>query len=350
MEIEQYLGGFTQDESAIVIYKIITSRGESVSLCNVGASVMAIEVLDKNGGLVDVALGYKNPADYIGDSPYMGKTPGRFSNRIADGRFTLDGVEYLLKQNNGRNHLHGGAVGFADKLWLGSCEGDSVVFQLTSPSGDEGYPAELQAEVVYSFSEDALLSIELLAESDGATVVNLTNHSYFNLSGESSGTAMDNILQIKASHYLPTDKGQIPTGKFDSVEGTPMDFREPKAIGRDVDADFVALDYGYGYDHCYVVDNHQKGLCQHLATLSSEKTGIKMEVHSTQVGLQLYSGNFLQGCPVGKSGKAYRNREGVALECQALPDSPNQSGFPSTRLDAGDRYHEKIIYKFSLIS
>ncbi|MFI3330936.1 MAG: aldose epimerase family protein [Rikenellaceae bacterium] len=347
MEIEQFIGGFTQQEEAIIIYKMTNSSGNSVQLCNIGASVMGISVKDKNGELTDVVLGYKDPKNYFNDSAYLGKTPGRFSNRIALGKFTLEGKEYTLKQNNGCNHLHGGIKNFAEQLWLSSIENDKVVFQLTSPDMQEGYPGQLNAEVVYSWSEDNELSIELLAETDKTTVVNLTNHTYFNLNGENSGSVLENKLTLNASRYLPTDKTQIPTGELSDVKGTPMDFTQGKTLGQDIDQEFTALEYGFGYDHCWVIDNFEAEGIKHVGSLEGNLSGIKMDIYSTQVGVQVYSGNFLQGIAQGKSSQNYKNREGVAIECQGFPDSPNHSNFPSSVLEPGERYDQIIKFKFS---
>lgn len=348
MEIEQFIGGFSDQGEAIVIYKMQNSKGDSVQLCNIGATVTSICVADKQGEKVDVVLGYKDVLSYLSDSAYLGKTPGRFSNRIAGGVFTLDGKEYKLKQNNGRNHLHGGVKGFSERVWESSVEGDNVVFQLTSADGEEGYPGEVRVEVVYSWSEDSSLEIRLLAQSNAPTIVNLTNHTYFNLNGEASGSVLGNVLSLNASHYLPTDRSQIPTGELASVEDTPMDFREPKELGRDIESEFEALDYGCGYDHCFAVDNWAEDTLQKVGELYGPQSGIVMGVYSTQVGVQVYSGNFLQGLAEGKSGSSYNNREGVAIECQGFPDAPNHPEFPSARLDVAQRYDQTIVYKFGI--
>ena len=239
----------------ITLYTLTNEQGAQVRLSSVGAGIVSIVVPDRDGHLADVALGYANPVDYFYDGPCAGKTPGRYANRIARGRFFLDGESFQLNINNGPNALHGGPEGFAQKIWECDMEGDTVVFTLDSPDGDEHYPGNLQARVAYTWTEENVLKIELSAVTDRKTVVNLTNHTYFNLAGEGSGTVLDHELQLNCSRYLPTDDTLIPTGEMAPVAGTPMDFMQPKRLGQDIKQDFPALNYGKGYDNCWVIDD-----------------------------------------------------------------------------------------------
>ena len=349
MEVTQQIWSFTPEGDAIILYEITNESGASVRLTNVGAAVVGINVPDRSGNLADVVLGYPTAEDYLtGDTSCMGKTPGRFANRIARGKFTLDGTEYRLPVNNGPNHLHGGPKGFSSRIWEGRVEGDRVIFALDSEEGDEGYPAALYTEVVYDWSDDNCLDITLLAQSNGTTIINLTNHTYFNLAGESSGSVLDHLLMLNASEWLPTDITQIPTGEIASVEGTPMDFRSAKPLGEDIEADFDALRIGAGYDHCWVVDGYQEPQMRLVAVLSESGSGRTLEVSSDQPGVQVYTGNFLGGSPKGKGGRGYEDRDGVAIECQAFPDSPNKPHFPSTTLHAGERYERHIQFRFGV--
>ncbi len=349
MEIEQNIWGFTPDGEVVVLYTMRNRGGAYVRLTNIGAAIVAIGVPGRDGSVEDVVLGYNDWKSYISDAPAMGKSVGRYANRIAGGRFSLNGVEYNLPVNNGRNHLHGGPAGFGNRLWGSRVETDRVVFSLVSPDGDQGYPAELGVEVVYDWSDDNELEIGFYARCDGDTVVNLTNHAYFNLRGEGSGSVLGQLLQLNASNYLPTDEGQIPTGVVAPVADTPMDFREAKEIGRDIGAGFDALRIGTGYDHCWVVAGWQKGELAEVGSLYDPVSGRRMTVFSTQPGVQVYSGNWLSGAPMGKGGRRYGNRDGVAIECQGFPDAPNRPGFPSQVLTAGEIYNERIIYRFDVV-
>jgi aldose 1-epimerase len=277
---------------------------------------------------------------------------GRYANRIALGRFTLDGAEYTLARNNGPNALHGGPTGFANRLWTGRVEGDRVVFSYLSADGEEGYPGELGVEAVYDWDDDCNLEITYFARGNAPTVVNLTNHVYFNLAGGDSGGVLGHTLKLHASHWLPTDQTQIPTGEITPVAGTPMDFTVAKKIGRDIDADFQALKIGHGYDHCWMVDGYKQcgeldSRLKDVAVLRDPASGRTLAVRSTQPAVQVYTGNWLSGCPKSKSGHDYENRDGVAIECQGCPDAPNKPMFPSQRLAAGELYNEKIVFSFT---
>jgi len=296
--------------------------------------------------MVDVALGYRNPEDYFGDGPCMGKTPGRFANRIAYACFTLNGKEYHLDANKGIHHLHGGSNGFSNQLWDTIIEEDSVSFKYISPDGEQGYPASMEATVTYRWNDEDQLIIQFDAVSQDDTVVNLTNHAYFNLAGENSGTILEHTLQLNASQWLPANDDLIVTGEFADVANTPMDFRIAKPIGRDIHSDFDALKKGKGYDTCWVIDGWSAGKLSPIATLHSEVTGITLEVFSTQPGVQIYTGNWLAGSPESKSGRSYNDYDGVAIECQAFPDSPNKPHFPSVVLRKNAHYKQIIIFQF----
>ena len=330
-------------------YTLTNAKGASVVLSEIGAGIVSAFVPDKNGKLEDVVLGYPVPDSYFGDGPCFGKCPGRFANRIALGKFTLNGKVYDLPINNGPNHLHGGPEGFQNKVWDSRIVGDAVEFMYFSEDGEQGYPGNLKVVAHYEWSEDNELKLTFTAETDADTYVNLTNHVYFNLNGEGNGDILGHYLKLNASEYLPTDDTQIPLGESEPVAGTPMDFLNPKTIGRDIKADFKPLIIGKGYDHCWVIDGAQKGQLQAAAKLWSEESGRLVEVFTTQPGIQVYAGCWLEGCPEGKNGHIYHDYDGVALECQHFPDSPNKPDYPSTLLRPGEVYEEAIIFAFKTI-
>lgn len=330
----------------ITLFTLTNAAGASVVLSSLGAGIVSVIVPDELGNLADVALGYKNPADYIGDGPCCGKTPGRYANRIACGKFNMDGVDYQLAINNGPNALHGGPEGFMNQIWEAETSGEQVKFTYKAKDGEEGYPGNLVAEVVYSWNDDNELKIELRATSDKKTIVNLTNHAYFNLDGEGSGSCLEHILKLNASKYLPTTDSLIPTGEMAEVAGTPMDFTSPKVIGQDIKQDFPALNYGKGYDNCWVIDNWNKHELALAAVLTSPKSGRVLEVETTQPAVQVYTGNWLAGSPEAKCGRSYSDYDGVAIECQGMPDAPNHENFPSQLLGIGDEYKQVIVFRF----
>ncbi len=340
---------FQSEIGEIALYTIINSSGASVTLSSLGAGIISVMVPDANGSLSNVALGYKNPVSYIADGPCMGKIPGRFANRIANGRFSLNGIEYNLAINNGPNALHGGPTGFMNRLWDSCVEENRVIFSYNSKDGEEGYPGNLKVTAEYTWSDDNSLALTIIGATDKATVINLTNHAYFNLDGENSGSVLDHELRLAASNYLPTDGTQIPTGEIAPVIGTPMDFTGFKTIGKDIDSDFHPLKVGKGYDHCWVIDGYKKGDLKEVAELRSKKSGRSLVIYTTQPGMQVYTGNWLSGCPESISGKYYNDYDGVAIECQGFPDSPNHPAFPSSVLNPGDEYKETIIFKFNTL-
>lgn len=330
----------------ITLYTIANASGAQVVLSSLGAGINKIIVPDKNGNLADVILGYDNPCDYLNDGPCSGKTPGRYANRIKHGHIVIDGVEYHLPINNGPNHLHGGPDGFQNHIWDSQIIGNSVVFSRISPDGEMGYPGNLKAKVTYTWDNDCRLTIDYEATTDAATYVNLTNHAYFNLKGHDKGDVLDQVLQLNCSNYLPTDPSEAPLGYIEPVAGTPMDFTQPKTIGKDINADFQPLHIGKGYDHCFVIDGWVKGQLKVAGSLFDPNSGRRLTISTTQPGAQVYTGNWLNGSPKGKDGMEYHDYDLVAIECQGFPDAPNWPNFPSQLLRPGEVYTQTIIYKF----
>lgn len=332
----------------ITLVTLTNASGASVTLSSLGAGVISVIVPDRRGRMADVALGYADPADYMADPPSMGKTPGRYANRIALGRFSIDGRTYSLPVNNGRNSLHGGPDGFQNRIWrVVATAADSVTFALTSPDGDSGYPGALEATVSYRWTDDRRMCVALSATTSAPTVVNLTNHTYWNLAGHDSGTVLTQTLRLNASRYLPTDPGLIPTGSLDSVLSTPMDFTSAKPLGRDIRQPFPALDFAAGYDNSFAIDDHRPGLMLTAAVLADPTSGRRLEVVTDQPAVHIYTANHIAGGHISKSGRRYDNYEGVAIECQDFPDAPNHSSFPSTLLEPGQTYLRHIEFVFS---
>ncbi len=347
MKIEKSLWGVSKCGKEIYQYTLTNVHGAFVRLGSVGAAIVSVGVPDRDGKIADVVLGYPDPNDYFGDGPCAGKIPGRYANRIAKGRFTLDGKEYELPVNNGPNHLHGGPEGFQNKVWESRTEGDAVEFMYFSEDGEAGYPGNLKVVAHYEWNDDNELKLTVTAETDAPTVLNLTNHVYFNLNGEGNGDILGHELRLNASEYLPTDDTLIPLGTADPVAGTPMDFVTAKPIGRDIKEDFPALNYGKGYDNCFLIDGAEPGQIQFAAELYAPESGRLLNVHTTQPAVQIYTGNWLAGSPKGKCGRSYQDYEGVAIECQHFPDSPNNPGFPGTVLRPGEVFAQAIIWTFS---
>ncbi len=325
---------------------LINKSGASVMLTERGAGIVSIVVPDRNGVMGDVVLGYRDEESYLADGPCAGKIPGRFANRIDGGRFILDGKEYQLVKNHPDYQLHGGPDGFSNRLWKASQISDTeVVLTLDSPDGDQGYPGNMHVEATYTWGEDNSLTLSIKATTDAPTILNLTNHTYWNLDGEDSGSILDHVLKLNASRWLATSEALIPTGELAPVEGTPMDFRTAKPIGRDIKADFPALKYGKGYDNCWVLDGAPD--LKLAAELSSAASGRRLEIWTDQPAAQVYTGNWLDGSPISKSGRPYRDYDGVAIECQGFPDAPNHPDFPSCVLRPGETYSRTIIFKLS---
>ena len=351
MSISKTLFGTLPDAREVHEYTLSNSLGMTVKLLDYGATIREIHVPDKTGKFDDVIAGYDTLDSYVNADGYQGAVIGRIGNRICNGKFTLDGKEYDLYINNGPNHLHGGKEGFNAKLWSAEMtDGDepSVVFSYVSPDGEEGYPGTLKVSVKYTLSKDNALSINYVATTDKKTIVNLTNHSYFNLGGYGSGSVHSHILSLDAPYYLPTDENLIPTGEIRSVKGTPFDFTEPKEIGRDINADCIDLKTAGGYDHCfYFGDGADKAIAKR-AELYESNSGRVMEMYTYQPGVQIYTGNFVnnQRFPF-KAGVVQKKQTLVCLETQKMPDSINHDNFTSVVLDAGEVYDYTTVYKFS---
>lgn len=345
MNIKKESFGKMQDGREVSLFTLTNANGMTVKITNYGAIVTSIVTPDKNGKSGDVVLGFDELDKYLGEHPYFGAVVGRYGNRIAKGRFTLDGKEYKLATNNGENHLHGGVVGFGKVLWEAEqvTNGSTPAVKLTyvSKDGEEGYPGNLTATVTYSLTDDNELRMDYIATTDKPTPVNLTNHSYFNLAASEAADALEHVMTINADRYTVIDEGFIPTGELRPVKGTPMDFTQPHTIGERISK------VKGGYDHNYVLNKPNGG--QTLAATAYEpSTGRYMEVYTTQPGVQFYTGNFLNGSITGRGGKVYKKNYGFCLETQHFPDSPNQSKFPSTILRPGETYNHTTIYKFSV--
>jgi aldose 1-epimerase len=341
--------GQTKEGVPVHLFTLRNSRGAEAKISNYGGIVTSLKVPDRNGKLGDVVLGYDNLADYIKDSPYFGSLIGRYGNRIARGKFTLNGVQYTLATNNYPNALHGGIKGFDKVVWeptvITSPEGPSIRLTYFSRDGEEGYPGNLSVTAVYTLTEDNALKLEYTATTDKDTVLNLTQHSYFNLAGK--GTILDHVVMLAADKFTPVDSTLIPTGELRPVQGTPFDFRTPTAIGARINQADEQLKFGKGYDHNWVI-NKPMGQLSLMARVTEATTGRVLEVLSTEPGLQFYSGNFLDGTLKGKGGWVYQFRNGFCMEPQHFPDSPNQPQFPTVVLKPGQTYKNTIIYKLSV--
>jgi Galactose mutarotase and related enzymes len=322
-----------------------------MSVTNYGGIVTALSVPDKNGTMADIVLGYNDVASYVKFSPYFGAIIGRYGNRIGNAGFILEGRRYGLAANNGPNNLHGGNKGFDKVMWniKEKTVADAIGLELTydSKNGEEGFPGTLSATVVYWLTNANEFKIEYRAVTDKTTIVNLTHHSYFNLAGEGSGDVLNHEIMLNASAYTPVNEYQIPAGEPVSVKGTPMDFTKPIHVGERIDSDFQQLKFCKGYDHNWVINQKLPGHMTLAATVHEPKSGRFMEVFTTEPGVQLYSGNFLDGAAIGKSGKPYQFRNGLCLETQHFPDSPNRPDFPSVVLKPGATYKTATVYKFS---
>ncbi len=341
-----------RDFDSIKLYTLENESGMTVRVTNYGAIITSIIVPDRNGKRADVALGYDRVEDYINavDKPYFGAVVGRYGNRIAKGEFTLDGETYSLLQNNGENHLHGGAIGFDKVVWAVDeyVEGKSLTLSYLAKDKEEGYPGNLELIIVYTLADDNSLVVDYHATTDKATPINVTQHTYFNLKGEGQGTILDHKLMLNAKTFTPVDESLIPTGEMPAVAGTPFDFTTAKAIGRDIDQQNEQLVFGLGYDHNWILNKDGKeGELSLAAQVYEPSSGRVMEIYTTEPGIQFYCGNFLDGRLKGKSGKPYVHRGGFCLETQHFPDSPNQPNFPSTILKPGETYESKTVFKFS---
>lgn len=337
------------DGKEVQLYFLKNKNGLEMAVTNYGAKVVSLLVPDKNGVFEDIVLGFDNIDGYLNaHEPYFGAAIGRYGNRIANGKFTLNGQQYELATNNSPNHLHGGEKGFNAQVWNATQVDDhSIEFSRLSQDGEEGYPGNLQVTMIYSLTDDNEFKITYEAETDQPTVINLTHHSFFNLRGAGNGSINDHVLMINADKYTPVDQTLIPLGKIDLVKGTPMDFSKPTQIGKRVEDNFEQLLFGKGYDHNWVL-NENINAGTPAATVWEPESGRFMEVFTTEPGLQFYGGNFLDGKDKGKKSKAYEFRSAFCLETQHFPDSPNQPTFPSTVLNPEENYQHTSIYKFSI--
>lgn len=347
MGVKQSVFGKLSDGRQVDAYTLTNGKGMTAKVITYGAILTELLVPDRSGKTVDVVLGFNTLSPYLADHPYFGATVGRVANRIAKGKFTLNGKEYSLAVNNGPNHLHGGLKGFDKQLWkarpLASSDGPAVEFTYTSPDGEEGYPGALAVKVVYTLTNSKELKIDYTATTDKPTPVNLTNHSYFNLAGEGSGKILDHELMLAADRYTPTDATLIPTGQLAPVKGTPLDFTQPTPIGariKQIEAD------PQGYDHNFVINGGGRSLTL-AARVRDPKGGRVMEVLTTEPGVQLYTGNFLDGMLKGKKGAAYLQHDAFCLETQHFPDSVNKPAFPTTILQPGQTFRSTTVYRFS---
>ena len=350
MSITKASFGKTTDGNTADLYTLINDAGAIAKITNYGGIITSLSMPDKNGLYEDVVLGYDSLSDYLKDSPYFGALIGRYGNRIAKGKFSLDNKSYTLPVNNGPNSLHGGTKGFDKVLWNASTieTDDAVGLKLLyeSPDGDQGYPGNLKVEVNYLLGNDNTLKITYKASTDQKTIVNLTQHSYFNLSGNTRNNILDHLLTINADQYIPINENLIPLGKLEDVSGTPFDFRDATAIGKRINEENKQLKNGGGYDHCWVL-NSSNSESRLVAKLEHPTSGRIMEVYTTEPGLQFYSGNFLDGTLNGKYNTVYEKYTGLALETQHYPDSPNQPDYPSVVLNPGEVYSTSTTYKFS---
>jgi aldose 1-epimerase len=343
--------GKSSEGAQVEIFTLFGDGGVVVRISNYGGVIVSVEAPGRDGKKADVVLGFQSLDGYLADRSFQGALIGRYANRIAKGRFVLDGKTYVLATNNGVNHLHGGTQGFGRKVWgarvLSDAKGEALELTLLSPDNDEGYPGSLNAKVVYSLGPDNGLAIDYTATTSKPTVVNLTNHTYFNLAGEGSGDILGHEIQIEADQFTPVDATLIPTGELRAVKGTPLDFTKSTPIGARIEDPYEQIAKGSGYDHNFVLRG-PAGKPRLAARVQEPKSGRVLEVLTTQPGVQLYTGNFLDGSFSGKSGRPYHRRHALCLETQHFPDSPNQPKFPGVVLRPGQTYHETTVYRFTV--
>ena len=339
------------DKKSVYLFTIKNSKGMVAEITNYGATLVSLKVKDNKGKFDDVVLGYDKLEDYLKYKNFFGATVGRFANRIENSSFELNGIQYKVAKNEGENHLHGGIVGFDKVVWEVELQtkesNESIEFSYLSKDGEEGYPGNLNVRVKYTATEDNELKIEYYAISDKDTIVNLTNHSYFNLSGQGSGDILKHKIMINSDKFTINDKDSIPTGEIAEVNNTPMDFRELTCIGKNISSDYEQIVFGSGYDHNWIINDTGKRL-EKAAEVYDEKSGRVMEVYTTKPGVQFYSANFLKGLEPGKGGTTYIKRGAFCLETQYFPNSVKHKNFPSPILKAKQKYEHETIYKFSV--
>jgi len=342
--------GVLADGRTVELYTLSNSQGLKMQVTNLGATIVNLWAPDHKGQLDDVVLGFDNPQQYLTDSPYFGAVVGRYGNRIAKGQFELEGKRYTLATNNGENHLHGGNVGFDKRLWqlepAAAGSENTLTFTLTSADGEEGYPGKLDIRVRYTLADDNSLTVNYEAKTNKTTVVNLTQHSYFNLQGHAVGTILNHELKLNAERFTPVDSTLIPTGELMPVTGTPFDFNQPTAIGKRIDQQHQQLAFGKGYDHNWVLKPEVSAGALPAAEVYEPTSGRTLTIYTDQPGIQFYAGNFLDGSITGKEKTVYQHRQGFCLETQHFPDSPNQPAFPSTVLKPGETYRTETRFVF----
>ena len=350
--IKRSVFGKMPDGQQVDLYTLTNANGMQVGITNYGGRIVSILVPDRHGNMADVVLGFDNLQGYLDTHTYFGALIGRYANRIGGAQFTLDGTVYKLPVNNGPNSLHGGVKGFDQKVWTArEIQGDEPTLELTylSKDGEEGYPGNMHVKVVYTLTKDNAIKIDYSATTDKDTVINLTNHSYFNLAGEGNGNILKQVLMINSNEITPVNANQIPTGEIMNVAGTPFDFRKPTPIGERINEDNQQLKNGKGYDINYILDRKGPGL-ELAARAYDPDSGRELEVYTTEPGIQFYSGNFLNGSVHGKGGTAYEMRSAFCLETQHYPDSPNHPNFPTTELKPGQTFHQVTVFKFTTTS
>ncbi len=343
--------GITKKGEEVLKYTLENANGMKMSVLNLGATIVSLEVADKNGNPCDVVLGYDTVSDYQNNTCYFGAVIGRNSNRIKDGRCTIDGVNYQLEQNDNENNLHSGSNGFHDAIWTAEVadnRNDSITFSYYSRDGEQGFPGNMDVLVTYTLTSENELVLDYKATTDKTTVANLTNHAYFNLNGHDSGSIENQQMQIESSHFTPVvDQKAIPTGVIEAVENTPMDFRVAKNIGADIDAEFEQIKFGGGYDHNYVLDRNRAGMIL-AATATALERGIEMKVYTDCLGIQLYTGNFITE-QKGKNGVTYGFRHGFCLETQYFPNAVNETNFATPTLSPNETYQTQTKYSFKAL-
>lgn len=337
------------DGKTVELFTLKNENGMVAQITNYGGRIINLWTPDRNGDFADIVVGYETLAEYLKSNEiYYGTLIGRYGNRIAKGKFTLNDSVYTLATNNKVNHLHGGVKGFNNVVWDAKrIDGQTLELTYLSPDGEEGYPGNLNVKVVYTLTSDNEIKTEYWATTDKPTPVNLTQHSFFNLKGAGNGEVNDHVMQILADSYIPVDSTLIPFGEIAPVEGTPFDFRTPIAIGARINDDNEQLKYGGGYDHCWVINKAETGL-NYATKVVEPASGRTLEVFTNEPGIQFYGGNFMNGSDSGKGGKVYAYRGAIALETQHFPDSPNQPTFPSTILNPGEEYYSVCVYKFGV--
>lgn len=344
--------GLLADGTQVFAYTLSNPQGMTMKVINYGGIIVSLTAPDRNGKMEDVVLGFDTLAGYVNDTGFYGGIIGRYANRIANGKFTLDGYTYSLAKNNGNNHLHGGIKGFHKVFWnieeYPSTEGPGLRLTYLSPDGEEGFPGNLRTEVTYVLTDKNELKICYSAVTDKKTIVNLTQHSYFNLTGDPRQDILSHLLMLNADQFLPVNSNHIPTGELRNVQSTPFDFTQPKTVGLHINETDEQLILGGGYDHCWVV--REKGSSPQLAAVLTEpRSGRVLSVYTTEPGIQLYTGNFLDGSAIGKSNIAYAYRCGICLETQHFPDSPNHQHFPSVTLNPGETYRSQTVFAFATL-